>query len=92
MNTLWKWDVTEDGFIIDPSGKEDGWLSITDKQAQALVRWIERNQQVWREQAIKDCIAAVEALEPETQFSGPYQMRRAAVAALRALQEVDTPQ
>lgn len=33
------------------------------------------------------CIEAVDALEPETQFSGPYQMRRAAVAVLRALQD-----
>ncbi len=38
-------------------------------------------------EAVSDCITAVEMLEPETQFSGPYQMRRAAVAALRALQD-----
>lgn len=40
-----------------------------------------------REQAIRDCIAAVYNLEPETQFSGPYQMRRAAINALNALLE-----
>jgi flagellar biosynthesis/type III secretory pathway protein FliH len=36
------------------------------------------------------CIAAVDALEPETQFSGPYQMRRAAVEALRAVKSGGT--
>ena len=40
-----------------------------------------------RQQAIRDCIAAVYNLEPETQFSGPYQMRRAAINALHVLLE-----
>ena len=39
------------------------------------------------QQAIRDCIAAVYNLEPETQFSGPYQMRRAAINALHVLLE-----
>jgi hypothetical protein len=40
-----------------------------------------------RQDMLAECIAAVDALEPETQFSGPYQMRRAAIDTLRALQE-----